>query len=80
MIESGKGFISFIIDKFPLVKSTYSIGVKIIDLDNGETLLEKENIMNFSVENGNFFKSGKLPEAKNFGKAIFSHSWYLTKI
>ncbi len=68
---------SCLIDKIPLAADEYIIGIKIINFDSREVLFDNDNFIDFKVESGDYYKTGKLPNLTNTGVFLLDHNWQI---
>ncbi len=76
--QNKKFMMSCQIEKLPITYGNYILGVQILDLYRSEILYENKFFKKFKVYNGDFFKSGKLPDKNNLGKTLMNYSWKIT--
>jgi lipopolysaccharide transport system ATP-binding protein len=53
----------------------YDIGIQIKDLNSKNTLYQKDNFSELTIETGDVFKTGKLPSKKNLGAFLTDQTW-----
>lgn len=61
--------------KFPLVIGNYNVGIEIYDRNNNLSLYSNSLLHKFKVVEGDFFKTGKIPNRKNIGKFLIDANW-----
>jgi lipopolysaccharide transport system ATP-binding protein len=72
-INEDKGYVRCSINKLPLMPGYYRI--KIYSKANGDWSDQIENAAEFSVVEGNFYESGKLPKTTKSGTFLVDHEW-----
>ena len=68
------------IKKLAFVSGKYSIGVQIMDLISRKIMFEHEKFKTIRVNEGDFFKSGRIPSTKNLGKFFTEFMWQNNKV
>jgi len=74
-IEKGENIIYCKIDKMPLFSGSYNVNLYFLDLIKRETILSGESVFNMVIEDGDFFNSGTIPNARNRGDFLVEHNW-----
>jgi lipopolysaccharide transport system ATP-binding protein len=74
-----KPYESYIFDckipKIALTDNNYVLGVRVVDFTHKEILFQKDNFFEFTIENGDYFDTGKLPSKENSGKFLIESEW-----
>ena len=74
-----KPYESFIFDckipKIALTDNNYVLGVRVVDFTHKEILFQSDNFFEFTIENGDYFDTGKLPSKENSGKFLIESEW-----
>ncbi|MDC9722867.1 MAG: hypothetical protein PSN34_08840 [Urechidicola sp.] len=63
------------LQKLTIAPGDYTLGIKLTDLINKKTLYREDYFFNFTVVNGDFYGSGKLPGISHIGKLMTDYSW-----
>lgn len=63
------------ISKLSITKGEYMVGIEILDMVLKVPLYKNDNFFVLEVINGDYYKSGKLPNGRNMGKVLTEHSW-----
>jgi lipopolysaccharide transport system ATP-binding protein len=73
----GKTNVKFlcIIEKLQLTEGEYFIGLEMLDLISKKCLFSNDKMLKVSTINGDYFKTGKLPNKKNLGKVLWNFNW-----
>lgn len=69
-----------IINKLPLTPGDYRLGIKLTNLVDEIVLYQDDNFYKFSIENGDFYGTGKLPSSRNLGKYLINFIWKIEPI
>lgn len=66
------------IDEIKISPGNYKLGIEILDLHSKEILYSNDSFMDFEIEIGDFFKSGKVPSIKNMGVLMMKQKWIVS--
>ncbi|NLP58172.1 ABC transporter ATP-binding protein [Lutibacter sp. B1] len=64
-------------EKLAIAPGKYTLGIEIFDLFEKSTIYENEKVLYFTIENGDYFASGRLPSPQNIGKCLVEFAWKL---
>lgn len=67
-----------LLNRVPFAEGKYILGIRITDLLEKEVLYTNDNWANFEVSAGDFYGTGKIPEAKNTGSFLIEPTWIVT--
>ena len=63
------------VSSLPLAPGDYTLGIKVIDFRTMDILYENQFFKDITVNHGDFFNSGKIPNLKNMGRILTQHNW-----
>jgi len=64
-----------IIPKLPITAGIYTLGIQILELQRKKILYENNSWDIIEIYNGDFFKTGKIPNNKNSGNFLMDYTW-----
>ncbi len=64
-----------LLSKVPIISGAYKIGLQLIDLNTKKLLYQNDYWDSLEISNGDFFKTGKLPNPKNSGIFSIDYEW-----
>lgn len=66
-----------IIEKMPVTDGSYILGIQVMDLNKRKVLYQNDQWDEFEVHNGDYFRTGKIPNKKNCGSFLIDYKWQI---
>ncbi|MGR7812013.1 ABC transporter ATP-binding protein [Lacinutrix undariae] len=66
------------LEKLSIAPGEYFLGVEILDLNERKLLFTSDHLLQFFIEAGDYYGSGKIPSFKNMGKIISEYTWKIS--
>ncbi len=63
------------LNRMPIAPGDYTLGIKLTNLLDQKTLYREDNFYNFTIVNGDFYGTGRLPGLSHLGKLMTNYSW-----
>ena len=61
--------------KLSIAPGDYTLGIKLTNLLDHKTLYREDNFFNFTIVNGDYYGTGRLPGLSHLGKVMTDYSW-----